>query len=502
MKRYYSRFLLFVVGLLLTTTLSAQFDGFNYKSVIYNNGTVVANQAVTLQFSYYDGATLVYQETFTPTTSNAGIVVVNMGQGSVVSGTFSGINFSNPISYKIEVNLGSGYTNMGTYDFKSVPYAINAQNAQSANALNSALSVNDLSDGKTDNYSLFIGTNTGSNDDGSNYNVGIGQSCLTSNTGGYNNVALGTGSMSSNTTGSQNTAIGSNTLFTNQTSSGNTAVGYAAMNSSNGAAYNTAMGYSSLMLNTTGDYNVAMGYDAIRSLSSGNNNTAIGTGAGYNNSTGNYNVFIGNNAGYNETGSNKLYITNSNTAYPLIYGDFNTGLLTINGDLTIKDGTQGAGKVFTSDANGLGSWQSTAKSHTLYYGAPNVSPWESADGFYRNSTQFYINASGSSSDAALIPINLPVGATVTAITYYYTDTNSTVNLEMKVYRSDTAINTVYALSPFTSSGNIAGEQAQTISTGFTILDGYTYSVMIMPEGNVNWPGSSISIRKVKLVYTY
>jgi len=501
MKRYYSRFLLFVVGLLLTTTLSAQFDGFNYKSVIYNNGTVVANQAVTLQFSYYDGATLVYQETFTPTTSNAGIVVVNMGQGSVVSGTFSGINFSNPISYKIEVNLGSGYTNMGTYDFKSVPYAINAQNAQSANTLNSALSVNDLSDGKTDNYSLFIGTNTGSNDDGSNYNVGIGQNCMSQITSGFNNVALGAGALVATSSGGQNTAIGSNALYANQLGSGNTAIGYAAMNAADGRAYNTAVGYAALMNGVTGNSNVALGNNALK-ISAGNNNTAVGNAAGYNNSTGNYNVFIGNNAGYNETGSNKLYITNSNTAYPLIYGDFNTGLLTINGDLTIKDGTQGAGKVFTSDANGLGSWQSTAKSHTLYYGAPNVSPWESADGFVRNSVQFYIYASGSNSDNAFIPINLPVGATVTAITYYYTDTSSTVNLEMKVYRSDTATNIAYVLSPFTSSGNIAGEQAQTISTGFTILDGYTYSVMIMPEGNVNWPGSSISIRKVKLVYTY
>ncbi len=50
---------------------------------------------------------------------------------------------------------------------------------------------------------------------------------------------------------------------------------------------------------------------------------------------GDKNVFIGTSAGYNETGSNKLYIDNSSTSSPLIYGDFGTADLTINGDLTV-----------------------------------------------------------------------------------------------------------------------------------------------------------------------
>jgi len=32
--------------------------------------------------------------------------------------------------------------------------------------------------------------------------------------------------------------------------------------------------------------------------------------------------FIGYQSGFNESGSNKLYIDNSNTTTPLIYGDF------------------------------------------------------------------------------------------------------------------------------------------------------------------------------------
>ncbi len=47
------------------------------------------------------------------------------------------------------------------------------------------------------------------------------------------------------------------------------------------------------------------------------------------------NVFIGSNAGDDEVGDNKLYIDNSNTATPLIHGDFAGNILTINGDLVV-----------------------------------------------------------------------------------------------------------------------------------------------------------------------
>jgi len=57
--------------------------------------------------------------------------------------------------------------------------------------------------------------------------------------------------------------------------------------------------------------------------------------AGVFNTTGSGNVFLGYTAGYNETGSNKLYIDNSNTATPLIYGEFDNNILTINGNLEV-----------------------------------------------------------------------------------------------------------------------------------------------------------------------
>lgn len=72
---------------------------------------------------------------------------------------------------------------------------------------------------------------------------------------------------------------------------------------------------------------------------------------------GSNNVFIGYQAGYNEGNSNKLYISNSSTATPLIYGDFSTKQLglstnTLTGALNFPAGTTAAGGIyFGTDTN-------------------------------------------------------------------------------------------------------------------------------------------------------
>jgi hypothetical protein len=46
---------------------------------------------------------------------------------------------------------------------------------------------------------------------------------------------------------------------------------------------------------------------------------------------------LGYNAGFSETGSNKLYISSTNATFPLIYGDFSTAFVAINGKLGIGE---------------------------------------------------------------------------------------------------------------------------------------------------------------------
>jgi hypothetical protein len=61
----------------------------------------------------------------------------------------------------------------------------------------------------------------------------------------------------------------------------------------------------------------------------------VGYRSGYANATGLGNVFLGYGAGYSEKGSNRLYIANTDTTTPLIYGEFDNRILTVNGNLRV-----------------------------------------------------------------------------------------------------------------------------------------------------------------------
>jgi len=189
--------------------------------------------------------------------------------------------------------------------------------------------------------SVFIGEFAGLNDDLSdNRNVFVGRYSGTLNTTGNYNNAFGHYALTNNTTGQSNVAIGSNAMEDNQTGTANTAIGNSALYQVTSGNYNVAVGNQALGGGGgTSNANVAVGYKALRS-NQFSNNTAIGYQAGSENLYGTGNVFIGyqaaqNLSAYGPTASNKLYIENSNSSTPLIYGDFAADSLVINGDMTI-----------------------------------------------------------------------------------------------------------------------------------------------------------------------
>jgi hypothetical protein len=114
-------------------------EGFKYQSVVRDaSQNVVANQAVGMQMTILQGSasgTVVYQETFAPTTNAYGLVNIEIGTGSVVSGTFSSIDWANG-PYFIETALdatgGTTYAVMGTSQLLSVPYALYAKTSGSS----------------------------------------------------------------------------------------------------------------------------------------------------------------------------------------------------------------------------------------------------------------------------------------------------------------------------------------------------------------------------------
>lgn len=97
------------------------------------------------------------------------------------------------------------------------------------------------------------------------------------------------------------------------------------------AFFGTATGLN----NTDGNENTFIGYRVGLNNTTGSFNTYLGKDAGFSNVTGSGNVLLGYNAGYFELGSDKLYIDNSNTDSPLIYGEFDNNLIRIHGDLEV-----------------------------------------------------------------------------------------------------------------------------------------------------------------------
>ena len=108
-----------------------------------------------------------------------------------------------------------------------------------------------------------------------------------------------------------------------------------ASNSSVGLNMQSILGRQVARFQSAGGSNVFIGWRNSYSADNVSNTVSIGREAGFQNVTGNANVFIGYKAGFNETGSNKLYIANSNTTTPLIYGEFDTPLVNINGQLQV-----------------------------------------------------------------------------------------------------------------------------------------------------------------------
>jgi hypothetical protein len=177
--------------------------------------------------------------------------------------------------------------------------------------------IGDLDDAIDDGSSTFLGYQSGVNDNGLNYNVGAGRYSLYLNDEGQYNTAMGFHALRDNVSGNSNASVGYFSLYKNKGSS------------------NTALGAHAVYANTTGNGNIGIGRNALNFNQTGSNNTAVGYEAGYGSSTQSYsgNIFLGYQAGYSETGSNKLYIENSLSSTPLIWGDFSADSVIINGGM-------------------------------------------------------------------------------------------------------------------------------------------------------------------------
>jgi translation initiation factor 2 beta subunit (eIF-2beta)/eIF-5 len=376
MKNYLKILFILIINIFTIKIFAQSPEVFKYQAIVRNtSGEVLANQNVSFRISILKNntsGTLVYEEIHTVTTNSFGLVNLNIGEGSVVSGSFSTINWAND-KYFLQVELdptgGTTYLSMGTSQLLSVPYALYAKSAgtvpdgwkitgntgtipwvnfigtidnkdfdvRTNNTLKWRFTTNGALEFLNTGNSVFIGESAGKNDDFSdnnnvfigyaagfsntngNYNIAIGSTALFSNTTGYGNIGIGGNALRSNIAGYENIGIGSEALRINIEGSENIAIGTAALHNNYSGSYNIAISNWSLYSNTEGYGNVAIGYKSLNYNTTGNLNVAIGAYAlmsninGCNNIAGGFQSLVLNIYGSNNTAYGYYSLYNDST---------------------------------------------------------------------------------------------------------------------------------------------------------------------------------------------
>ncbi len=137
--------------------LSQSPQAFKYQAVARDgSGNILANQSVSVKISILQGTptgSIAYSETHNVSTDPHGLINLDIGKGTPVSGTFSGINWGNDAFFmKIEMDPagGTSYQALGTSQMLSVPYALHATTVETEGQTLSVDGQNiSISDGNT-----------------------------------------------------------------------------------------------------------------------------------------------------------------------------------------------------------------------------------------------------------------------------------------------------------------------------------------------------------------
>ncbi len=197
---------------------------------------------------------------------------------------------------------------------------------------------------------IFIGLNSGKTTTATAIdNVFLGNNAGFTNYEGDNNIFIGAESGYSNygngtwLNGDYNIFLGYRSGYKNNSGGCNIFIGDEAGRENLSGSHNIYIGTETGRDNTAGNGNTCVGSDSYFG-GSGSNNTYIGWLAG-SYATGSNNVSIGSQAGDYETASNRLFIDNTGTAAPLLYGEFDNDSLRVNGKLSVSGNSTIFGKL-------------------------------------------------------------------------------------------------------------------------------------------------------------
>ncbi len=282
------------------------------------------------------------------------------------------IEFSNPAN-SIYIGLDAGKNDDGD-DNRNTYIGLQSGTTNSIGFDNTALGYQTLKSNVDGVNNIAIGNLSLEDNQSGTSNTAVGIEGMNKNISGINNTAIGAYALHENTTASDNIAVGSFSLYDNTIGAKNTALGYSTLEENISGGRNTALGYKALTHNTLGFVNTAVGNRALAYNTEGNGNSAFGYYALATNIKGEFNTAIGYESDVtsdsltNATAIGyKAKVDSSNTMVLGGTGDhaINVGIgitnpsatLDVVGTVQIVDGSQGAGKLLTSDTLGNASWQ-------------------------------------------------------------------------------------------------------------------------------------------------
>ncbi len=142
-------FISIALAILSLSVLAQTPGGINYQATARDAaGELIKNKAISVKaviLSGSSGSNVEYTETHAVTTNDYGHFTLIVGEGST-SDNFGAITWGTKKHHlKIELDNGSGFVNMGTMAFQSVPYALSAKNVENM----PTLALTDISDVNT-----------------------------------------------------------------------------------------------------------------------------------------------------------------------------------------------------------------------------------------------------------------------------------------------------------------------------------------------------------------
>mgnify|MGYP006087196239 CR=1 FL=1 len=142
---------LIYILILFPSLIFSQTVGFKYQAVVRGpNGDLLVNQQISFKTTMLSGSAIgteVFSETHTVGTNGYGVVNLNIGNGTAVSGSYSNIDWSSATHFlktELDITGGSSYQFMGTSQILSVPYAEYAEMSGSSIVDNDTSSNNEI----------------------------------------------------------------------------------------------------------------------------------------------------------------------------------------------------------------------------------------------------------------------------------------------------------------------------------------------------------------------